>query len=186
MGIWTGYSRNSNVVTVTAEQLLTIANLRERCRSGAARALRLSAGLSLQDVSNASGPGVSTLWRWETGARRPLATPAALRYAELLEALADRNRPKRHEELLPPHRLPHRPHPRRGRQIRRHGLGLREVRRDDRGRVAGRPDELPGQRLLRAAVPGANRRRGCMNWLLLIPPVLLLAFLLYNGDGYWR
>jgi len=24
------------------------------------------------------------------------------------------------------------------------------------------------------------------DWLLLIPPVLLLAFVLYNGDGYWK
>ena len=85
---------------VTAEQILLIANLRERCRSGAARALRRSADLSLQDVSNATGLGVSTLWRWETGDRRPLATPNALRYAELLEALADRNGPKRRKEVV--------------------------------------------------------------------------------------
>ena len=83
---------------MTAEQLLVITNLRDVCRSGAARALRLSAGLSLQDVSKATGTAVSTLWRWETGDRKPLATPAALRYAELLEALADRHRPKQRKE----------------------------------------------------------------------------------------
>ena len=25
-----------------------------------------------------------------------------------------------------------------------------------------------------------------LDWLLLIPPVVLLLFVLYNGDGYWN
>jgi len=25
-----------------------------------------------------------------------------------------------------------------------------------------------------------------LDWLLLIPPILLLAMVLYNGDGYWK
>ena len=25
-----------------------------------------------------------------------------------------------------------------------------------------------------------------LDWLLLVPPILLLAMVLYNGDGYWK
>lgn len=77
------------------DELVTIADLRDTCRSGAARALRVSAGLSLANLSDATGIGVSTLWRWETGSRQPLASDAALRYAALLEQLAERHRPRR-------------------------------------------------------------------------------------------
>lgn len=80
---------------MNAEQLVRIANLRDMCRSGAARALRVSAGLSLQNVSDTTGIGVATLWRWENGNRQPLASEKALRHAGLLEQLADRDRPRR-------------------------------------------------------------------------------------------
>ena len=95
--IWTDHYRISTIgrVTTTTDELLRVADLRERCRSGAARALRLGAGLSLQNVSDATGVGVPTLWRWEAGDRRPLATAAALRYADLLDQLAERHRPQR-------------------------------------------------------------------------------------------
>ncbi len=78
---------------MTPEELVRIANLRDACRSGAARALRVSAGLSLQNVADATENGVATLWRWETGSRQPLASAGALRYADLLEQLAARYRP---------------------------------------------------------------------------------------------
>src|SRR5918996_5767254 len=83
---------------MTPEELVRIANLRDACRSGSARALRISAGLSLRNVADATGNGIATLWRWETGDRQPLASPGALRYADLLEQLAGRYRPARKKE----------------------------------------------------------------------------------------
>jgi DNA-binding transcriptional regulator YiaG len=87
------------MASLTTAQLVRIANLRDACRSGAARALRVSAGLSLQNVSDTTGIGVATLWRWETGDRQPLATKQALRYADLLDELANRHRPRRRKEV---------------------------------------------------------------------------------------
>ncbi len=84
---------------MSPEELVRIVDLRETCRSGAARALRVSSGLSLQNVADATAGCVTTLWRWETGGRQPLASEAALRYADLLEGLAARHRPKRRKEV---------------------------------------------------------------------------------------
>ena len=85
---------------MNSENLLQISNLRQLCAAGVARALREGAGLSLQDVGGAIGVQSSTLWRWETGNRQPLASPQALRYAHFLDELASRRLPRRQRELV--------------------------------------------------------------------------------------
>ena len=79
---------------MSTDDLVRIANARSAAHSGAARGLRLAAGLSLREVASDVGVTVSTVWRWEAGERRPRGA-AAVRYADLLEALAHRNRPRR-------------------------------------------------------------------------------------------
>jgi transcriptional regulator with XRE-family HTH domain len=71
-----------------------LANLRDACRSGAARMVRLSAGLSLNEVGQEVGASISTVYRWENGERAPRGN-AALRYAKLLEELTERQKPRR-------------------------------------------------------------------------------------------
>ena len=83
---------------MSAENLIRLANLRSATRSGAARSLRMAAGLSLREVAGSIGVGVPTLWRWETNDRVPRNSAAALRYADLLDALANRNRPRRRQK----------------------------------------------------------------------------------------
>jgi transcriptional regulator with XRE-family HTH domain len=56
--------------------------------------VRLSAGLSLSEVGEEVGASVSTVFRWENGERAPRGE-AALRYGDLLEALAERRHPRR-------------------------------------------------------------------------------------------
>lgn len=85
---------------MNGEDLLQISYLRQLCTSGVARALREGAGLSLQDVGGAVGVKTSTLWRWETGNRQPLATAQALRYAHFLDELASCRLPRRERELV--------------------------------------------------------------------------------------
>jgi DNA-binding transcriptional regulator YiaG len=69
--------------------LVRLADVREAARSGEARRLRLSAGLSLGEVAREIRVAVPTVLRWETGERRPRGK-AALRYGRLLEQLAER------------------------------------------------------------------------------------------------
>lgn len=78
-----------------ADQLVRLARVRELAASGGARMIRVGAGVSLREAAAAIDVPVTTLWRWETGERAPRATAAALRYADLLETLATRNRPRR-------------------------------------------------------------------------------------------
>jgi DNA-binding transcriptional regulator YiaG len=77
------------------DDLLKLANVRAACQSGAARSLRIAAGLTLREVADAVGVAVGTLYRWETYQRRPRNSDAALRYGILLEELAERQRPRR-------------------------------------------------------------------------------------------
>jgi transcriptional regulator with XRE-family HTH domain len=77
-----------------ASNLVRLANVRDACRSGAARMIRISAGLSLSEVSREVGAAISTIYRWETGERIPRGK-AAIRYARLLEELAERQQPRR-------------------------------------------------------------------------------------------
>ena len=72
-----------------ASKLVRLADMREAAENGEARRLRLAANLSLGEVARELGVAVPTLLRWETGERRPRGK-AALRYAGLLEKLAER------------------------------------------------------------------------------------------------
>ena len=60
--------------------------MRRLAETGAARAIRESAGLSLSEAEAGSGVERSTIWRWEMGRRRPHG-PAALRYLAFLDEL---------------------------------------------------------------------------------------------------
>lgn len=65
---------------------LQLAQMRRAASSGEARALRLQAQLSLNDIAGACGVHPSTVFRWESGDRVPRGEPA-VRYANFLEAL---------------------------------------------------------------------------------------------------
>jgi len=71
---------------VTPGELAQIALARELARNGAARKIRLAAGLSLAEFSQAIGVAPSAICRWELCQRTPRPR-AALRYAAVLEAL---------------------------------------------------------------------------------------------------
>lgn len=79
---------------MASDDLIRLADTRAAAAAGAARSLRLAAGLSLGEVARELGVSVSCVFRWETGERRPRGD-AALRYGELLERLAERQRPRR-------------------------------------------------------------------------------------------
>jgi transcriptional regulator with XRE-family HTH domain len=61
-----------------------LARARQLGPSGAGRALRRAAGLSLQDVAQALGVSISALSRWERAERRP-RRDAALAWLATLE-----------------------------------------------------------------------------------------------------
>lgn len=68
------------------QETIELARLRAMVRSGAARSVRLAAGLSLGDISRAVGVGKPTVLRWERCQRMPRGD-AALRYWTLLQGL---------------------------------------------------------------------------------------------------
>ena len=63
-----------------------LTRVRKLFESGAARAIRESADLSLTEAAAGAKVDRTTVFRWETGARRPHGE-AALRYLQLLEEL---------------------------------------------------------------------------------------------------
>ncbi len=71
---------------MTPAELARIATARELARTGAARRIRLTAGLSLSEFSEAIGAAPSAISRWESGQRTPRPR-VALRYAAVLETL---------------------------------------------------------------------------------------------------
>lgn len=75
--------------TVDINETIELSRLRAMLRSGAARSVRLAAGLTLGDVARAVGVGKPTILRWETGERTPRGDEAALRYWTLLRGLMD-------------------------------------------------------------------------------------------------
>ena len=66
--------------------LATVAHARALSSSGAARSIRIAAGLSLREVGDALDVSPSTILRWERGERTPRAAGAE-RYGLLLEDL---------------------------------------------------------------------------------------------------
>lgn len=66
-----------------------LARVRRLVRSGAARAIRASAGVSLAELAGAVGPSVqpTTVWRWERGERMPRGE-LAVAYLAVLDRLA--------------------------------------------------------------------------------------------------
>ncbi len=73
------------------EELLALRDVRAQARTGAARATRLAAGLSLAEVASALGVSHVTVYRWEVGQRTPTGD-RALAYKQLLDQLAPRAR----------------------------------------------------------------------------------------------
>lgn len=71
---------------MNTKELSTLAGVRAFARSGAARSIRIAAGLSLPEVAEACGVVACTVYRWERGQRAPRGKPA-LRYAALLDSL---------------------------------------------------------------------------------------------------
>lgn len=63
-----------------------LAKVRALAASGDARAIRIAARLSLQDVATGCGVDQSSIHNWETARRSPRGE-AALRYLAILEAL---------------------------------------------------------------------------------------------------
>jgi DNA-binding transcriptional regulator YiaG len=64
-----------------------LARVRRLAASGAARAIREEAGLSLTELAAGVQVDRVTVHRWERGSRRPTG-PAALRYLDVLEELS--------------------------------------------------------------------------------------------------
>lgn len=70
------------------EEAADLAHLRSLMRSGAARGVRIAAGLSLGEAAAAAGVSASAVCRWEAQQRTPSGA-AALRYGRLLARLLD-------------------------------------------------------------------------------------------------
>lgn len=67
-------------------QLREVVAARQLARSGAARVLRESRGLSLADLAKAVGVSAVTVLRWERGENSPRSEHAS-RYGRILEEL---------------------------------------------------------------------------------------------------
>lgn len=97
-------------------EISTIASARALLASGEGRARRLAARISLSEIAAALGVRPETVWRWESGRRRP-AAENALAYALLIEgAMAAVARPVARERVSSPVTEPAglvltRPHP---------------------------------------------------------------------------
>jgi len=68
---------------------LALAEIRQLCATGAARSIREDAGLSLREIADHLGVGVTTISVWERNEQRPTGD-RALRYHQLLLELANR------------------------------------------------------------------------------------------------
>lgn len=75
-------------MTNESASIVKLVTVRAWLRSGKAREIRVAAGLSLREVSDAVGIAVATLHRWESLERRPTGA-AAVRYADLLQELQE-------------------------------------------------------------------------------------------------
>jgi len=76
--------------TARAEsEILRLTRVRSLVRTGAARTIRLSAGLSLRELAREVGCAAPTILRWERQDQVPRGA-LALRYGEALDALMGR------------------------------------------------------------------------------------------------
>lgn len=73
---------------MTPDAIVSLAKVRSLAASGTAKKIRVNSRLSLSEVAGACGVSEATVWQWENSGRRPRGD-AALRYAELLEALSE-------------------------------------------------------------------------------------------------
>ena len=64
-----------------------LARLRTLMSTGAAKSIRLAAGVSLPEVARDVGVSHSTIYRWENNLNVPKGDPA-LQYAEVLDELS--------------------------------------------------------------------------------------------------
>jgi transcriptional regulator with XRE-family HTH domain len=71
---------------VNALDTISLAQARSFTRSGAARAVRVAAGLSLREMAEPLGVAPSTVLRWERCERSPRGEKA-LAYKKLLDGL---------------------------------------------------------------------------------------------------
>jgi DNA-binding transcriptional regulator YiaG len=71
--------------TTGVSRLLEVRRLAE---SGEARGLRQRARLSLAEIAAACDVDTATVWRWETGRRRPRGS-MAMRYLDVLDQLRE-------------------------------------------------------------------------------------------------
>ena len=63
--------------------------VRHLAKSGAARTIRIGAGLSLAEIGEGVGVAAATVQRWETAQRAPRGKPA-IAYGRLLDGLLGR------------------------------------------------------------------------------------------------
>ncbi len=75
----------------TDVNVLDLARARDLARSGTARAIRTSAGLSLREIAEAVGISTPTAYRWETGQRMPQGEPG-IAWAQLMKQILQRGR----------------------------------------------------------------------------------------------
>jgi hypothetical protein len=75
-------------LTPATARVLGVAKARRYATSGDGRRVRLENNLSLQDIADAVGVGVNTVWRWELGRNLPRGE-AGTRWCEVLDALRE-------------------------------------------------------------------------------------------------
>lgn len=73
-------------VTTQILDVSAVARARRLAKSGAGRALRVGAGVSIRELARAIGVAPSVVWRWERGERYPRADNA-VRWVEVLDEL---------------------------------------------------------------------------------------------------
>ena len=69
---------------------IALTKVRGLAQSGAARAIREGAGLSLREVAEVVGVDRTTIFRWEIGTRRPQGHKA-ITYGQLLDDIMARD-----------------------------------------------------------------------------------------------
>jgi len=71
------------------DDLVRLSKIRSLAKSGAARSIRVGAGLSLGELAESLGVCVTTIYRWENSQRTPRGE-RAVAYADLLDKLVRR------------------------------------------------------------------------------------------------